>query len=80
MRTSTILTINILLIAFSGNASAHAGPHNDNWIQTAIHFATSPDHLPFIIPTVIILGLAVRGILSARQSFQKNDSTPYSDQ
>lgn len=68
MRNSIILTLTLSLIGFSSSAYSHAGPHNDSWLQSMIHFATSPDHLPFIIPAIIILGLAIRGIAIARRS------------
>ncbi len=57
MRNSKILALNLLLITFSTNAYSHTGSHSDNGLQTTIHFATNLDHLPFIIPAMIILGL-----------------------
>ena len=68
MQNHLMLTLNVFLIAFSGSAYSHTGVHNDSWLPNMIHFATSPDHLPFIIPAIIILGLAIRGIVTVRRS------------
>lgn len=55
-----ILALNFLFVAFSSNAYSHTGAHNDGWLKTLIHFATSPDHVLFIIvPAIIILGFVI---------------------
>jgi hypothetical protein len=60
MPDNKILVLNFLFVAFSTNAYSHTGVHNDGWIQTLIHFATSPDHVLFIIvPAIIILGFVI---------------------
>ena len=80
MRNRTIQIPGFLFVAFSSNAYSHTGAHNDDWLQTAIHFITSPEHLPFIIPAMIILGLAVRSFVKAavQRSNQNNDNGSYS--
>ena len=59
MRNNIILTLSFLLITSSGNAFSHPGTHTDSWLQTMLHFATSSDHLPFIVAMLITIGLAV---------------------
>ena len=80
MRNRIIQVLGFLFIAFSSNAYSHTGTHDADWLQTAIHFISSPDHLPFIIPAMIILGLAVRSFVKAavQRSNQNNDNGSYS--
>jgi len=59
MRNSLILTLNFLLISFSSNAYSHTGPHSESWLQSMIHFTTSSDHLPLIIPALLILTFVI---------------------
>ena len=60
MRDNRILTLNFLFVAFSTNAYSHTGVHNDGWLQTLLHIASSPDHILFImIPVIIVLGFVI---------------------
>ena len=60
MRDNKILALNFIFVAFSTNAYSHTGAHNDGILKTLIHFASSPDHVLFIIvPAIIILGFDV---------------------
>jgi hydrogenase/urease accessory protein HupE len=60
MHNNKILALNFIFMVFSSNAYSHTGAHNDGVLKTLIHFATSPDHVLFIIaPAIIILGFVI---------------------
>lgn len=67
MRNRIIQLPGILFLALSNNAYSHTGAHSDGWLQTTVHFITSPEHLFFIIPAMMILGLVVRRILAGAE-------------
>jgi hypothetical protein len=67
MTNNKILTLYLLLLAFSGNAYSHTGPHENNWLQNIIHFATQPDHIAVIIPFMLVLGFGIGGYAIRRR-------------
>ncbi len=57
----------ILFIVLAGNAYSHTGTHTDGWLKTVLHFMSSPDHFPFIVIVIVILGLVIRHVVSGQK-------------
>jgi hypothetical protein len=73
MRNKALLLTNLLIAAIPTNVFAHTGEHHGNWLTNLLHYTISPAHLAMLIPTVIVLGLAIYGI--SKYAFYKRVDT-----